>query len=117
MEKGSDRSSAVIMPGVTRAAVLRDPIAPGGTAQLGAIQAVAPFLGIAVRASHSAHLDAPPTQDALNRVRFIDMAQPDSETRRRCRGERRTEALGQIFKKVSRSKKHVQLLFASVQLA
>jgi putative ABC transport system substrate-binding protein len=37
-----------IVPGVTRAAVLRDPTAPGGSAQLGAIQAVAPFLGMEV---------------------------------------------------------------------
>ena len=37
-----------IVPGVTRAAVLRDPIAPGGNAQLGAIQAVAPFLAMEV---------------------------------------------------------------------
>jgi putative ABC transport system substrate-binding protein len=37
-----------IVPGLTRAAVLRDPTAPGGSAELGAIQAVAPFLGMEV---------------------------------------------------------------------
>jgi putative ABC transport system substrate-binding protein len=37
-----------IMPGVTRAAVLRDPAVPSGTGQFGAIQAVAPSLGVEV---------------------------------------------------------------------
>jgi ABC-type uncharacterized transport system substrate-binding protein len=35
-----------VAPGVTRAAVLRDPTTPGGMGQFGAIQAVAPSLGI-----------------------------------------------------------------------
>src|SRR5262249_5288864 len=34
-----------ITPGVTRAAVLRDPVLPSGTGQFAAIQAVAPSLG------------------------------------------------------------------------
>jgi putative ABC transport system substrate-binding protein len=38
-----------VAPGVTRVAVLRDPIAGGGTGQLGAIQAVAPSLAVDVR--------------------------------------------------------------------
>jgi putative tryptophan/tyrosine transport system substrate-binding protein len=37
-----------IAPQVTRAAVIRDPTIPGGTAQFGAIQAVAPSLGVEV---------------------------------------------------------------------
>ena len=37
-----------IAPGVTRAAVLRDTASPAGNAQLGAIQAVAPSLGVEV---------------------------------------------------------------------
>ena len=37
-----------IAPGVTRAAVLRDPANPTGTGQFGAIQAVAPSLGVEV---------------------------------------------------------------------
>ena len=37
-----------IVPGVTRAAVLRDPANPSGTGQFGAIQAVAPSLGVEV---------------------------------------------------------------------
>ena len=35
-----------ITPGVTRAAVLRDPVLPSGTGQFAAIQAVAPSLGV-----------------------------------------------------------------------
>ena len=37
-----------IAPGVTRAAVLRDPAIPAGIGQFGAIQAVAPSLGVEV---------------------------------------------------------------------
>src|SRR5215831_9175103 len=37
-----------IAPGMTRAAVLRDPSIPSGSGQLGAIQAVGPFLGVEV---------------------------------------------------------------------
>jgi putative tryptophan/tyrosine transport system substrate-binding protein len=37
-----------IAPGVTRAGVLRDPTNPAGTAQFGAIQAVAPSLGLEI---------------------------------------------------------------------
>ena len=37
-----------IAPGVTRVAVLRDPATPTGTGQFGAIQAVAPSLGVEV---------------------------------------------------------------------
>src|SRR5215475_8876148 len=37
-----------ISPGVTRAAVLRDPSIPSGSGQLGAIQAVGPFLGVEI---------------------------------------------------------------------
>ena len=37
-----------VVPNVTRAAVLRDPANPAGSAQFGAIQAVAPSLGIGV---------------------------------------------------------------------
>ena len=37
-----------IAPGVTRVAVLRDPAIAGGTGQFGAIQAVAPSLGVEV---------------------------------------------------------------------
>ena len=37
-----------IAPGVTRAAVLRDPANPSGTGQFAAIQAVAPSLGVEV---------------------------------------------------------------------
>ena len=37
-----------IAPGVTRVAVLRDPAIPSGTGQFGAIQAVAPSLGVEV---------------------------------------------------------------------
>ena len=37
-----------IAPGVTRAAVLRDPAIPSGIGQFGAIQAVAPSLGVEV---------------------------------------------------------------------
>ena len=37
-----------VAPGVTRAAVLRDPDTPGGTGQFGAIQSVAPSLGVEV---------------------------------------------------------------------
>ena len=37
-----------IMPGVTRAAVLRDPAMSSGTGQFGAIQAVAPSLGVEI---------------------------------------------------------------------
>src|SRR5271166_1503519 len=37
-----------IAPNVTRAAVLRDPANPAGTAQFGAIQAVAPSLGLEI---------------------------------------------------------------------
>jgi len=37
-----------IAPGVTRAAVLRDPANPSGTGQFGAIQSVAPSLGVEV---------------------------------------------------------------------
>ena len=39
-----------IAPGVTRAAVLRDPAISGGVGQFGAIQAVAPSLGVEVSA-------------------------------------------------------------------
>src|SRR6185436_10497630 len=39
-----------IAPGVTRAAVLRDPALPSGTGQFGAIQAVAPSLRVEVNA-------------------------------------------------------------------
>src|SRR5215472_7849382 len=35
-----------ISPGVSRAAVVRDPSIPSGSGQLGAIQAVGPFLGV-----------------------------------------------------------------------
>jgi putative ABC transport system substrate-binding protein len=38
-----------IAPAVTRAAILRDPTSPTGTGQFGAIQSVAPALGIEVR--------------------------------------------------------------------
>ena len=38
-----------IAPGVTRAAVIRDPTAPAGTGQFGAIQSVAPSLGVELR--------------------------------------------------------------------
>jgi len=38
-----------IAPGITRAAVIRDPTASGGGGQLGAIQAVAPSLGVELR--------------------------------------------------------------------
>ena len=38
-----------IAPGVTRAAVLRDPAASAGIGQFGAIQAVAPSLGVEVK--------------------------------------------------------------------
>jgi putative ABC transport system substrate-binding protein len=38
-----------IAPRVTRAAVLRNPTAPAGGAQFGALQAVAPFLGMEIR--------------------------------------------------------------------
>ena len=38
-----------IAPGVTRVAVLRDPAIPAGLGQFGAIQAVAPSLGVEVR--------------------------------------------------------------------
>ena len=37
-----------IAPGVTRVAVLRDPAIPAGIGQFGAIQAVAPSLGVEV---------------------------------------------------------------------
>jgi putative ABC transport system substrate-binding protein len=37
-----------IAPGVTRAAILRDPTSPTGTGQFGAIQSVAPALGVEV---------------------------------------------------------------------
>src|SRR5215831_2824155 len=37
-----------IAPGVTRAAIMRDPTAPTGTGQFGAIQSVAPALGVEV---------------------------------------------------------------------
>ena len=37
-----------ISPSVTRAAVLRDPSIPSGSGQLGAIQAVGPFLGVEI---------------------------------------------------------------------
>jgi putative tryptophan/tyrosine transport system substrate-binding protein len=37
-----------ISPNVTRAAVIRDPSVPSGSGQLGAIQAVGPFLGVEV---------------------------------------------------------------------
>jgi ABC-type uncharacterized transport system substrate-binding protein len=37
-----------IAPGVTRAAILRDPTSPKGTGQFGAIQSVAPALGVEV---------------------------------------------------------------------
>jgi ABC-type uncharacterized transport system substrate-binding protein len=37
-----------ISPSVTRAAVIRDPSIPSGSGQLGAIQAVGPFLGVEV---------------------------------------------------------------------
>ena len=37
-----------IAPGVTRVAVLRDPAIPSGTGQFGAIQSVAPSLGVEV---------------------------------------------------------------------
>ena len=37
-----------ISPGVTRAAVIRDPSIPSGSGQLGAIQAVGPFLGVEI---------------------------------------------------------------------
>ena len=37
-----------IAPGVTRAAVLRDPAIPPGSASCGAIQAVAPSFGVEV---------------------------------------------------------------------
>jgi len=37
-----------ISPGVSRAAVVRDPSIPSGSGQLGAIQAVGPFLGVEV---------------------------------------------------------------------
>ena len=38
-----------IAPGVTRAAVLRDPAIPAGIGQLGAIQAAAPSFGVELR--------------------------------------------------------------------
>jgi putative tryptophan/tyrosine transport system substrate-binding protein len=38
-----------IVPALTRAAVLRDPTVPSGTGQLGAIQSVAPALGVELR--------------------------------------------------------------------
>jgi ABC-type uncharacterized transport system substrate-binding protein len=38
-----------IVPGVTRAAIMRDPTAPSGTGQFGAIQSVAPSLGVELR--------------------------------------------------------------------
>ena len=38
-----------IAPGVTRAAIIRDPTAPAGTGQFGAIQSVAPSLGVELR--------------------------------------------------------------------
>ena len=37
-----------VSPNVTRAAVIRDPSVPSGSGQLGAIQAVGPFLGVEV---------------------------------------------------------------------
>ena len=39
-----------IAPGVRRAAVVRDPSSPSGSGQLGAIQAVGPFVGVGVSA-------------------------------------------------------------------
>ena len=39
-----------IAPRVTRAAVVRDPTSPSGSGQLGAIQAVGPFVGVEVSA-------------------------------------------------------------------
>jgi putative tryptophan/tyrosine transport system substrate-binding protein len=38
-----------IAPGITRAAILRDPAIPSGTGQWGAIQSVAPSLGVELR--------------------------------------------------------------------
>jgi putative tryptophan/tyrosine transport system substrate-binding protein len=38
-----------IAPGITRAAILRDPAIPSGTGQSGAIQSVAPSLGVELR--------------------------------------------------------------------
>jgi ABC-type uncharacterized transport system substrate-binding protein len=38
-----------IAPGITRAAVIRDPTDPAGTGQFGAIQSVAPSLGVELR--------------------------------------------------------------------
>jgi putative ABC transport system substrate-binding protein len=37
-----------VSPGLTRAAVIRDPSIPSGSGQLGAIQAVGPFLGVEI---------------------------------------------------------------------
>jgi putative ABC transport system substrate-binding protein len=37
-----------VAPGVTRAAILRDPALPSGTGQFGAIQSVAPSFGIEI---------------------------------------------------------------------
>jgi ABC-type uncharacterized transport system substrate-binding protein len=38
-----------IVPGVTRAAIMRDPTLPSGTGQFGAIQSVAPSVGVELR--------------------------------------------------------------------
>jgi len=44
-----------ISPGVTRAAVIRDPSIPSGSGQLGAIQAVGPFLGVDISPIDARH--------------------------------------------------------------
>jgi putative ABC transport system substrate-binding protein len=46
-----------IAPRVTRAAVVRDPSSPSGSGQLGAIQAVGPFVGVGVSAIDARNAD------------------------------------------------------------
>jgi hypothetical protein len=79
-----------IASGVTRVAVLRDPALPSGTGQFGAIQSVAPSLGVEVSPINVR--DAPEIERAVTAfARSIARAHSASEDARERAGDTRPE--------------------------
>ena len=72
-----------IAPGVTRVAVLRDPAITAGIGQFGAIQAVAPSLGVEVSPVNVR--DAGEIERAVAALRALPERRPDRDGERRWR--------------------------------
>ena len=72
-----------IAPGVTRAAVLRDPAIAAGPGQLGAIQSVAPSLGVELTPVNVR--DAGEIERAVTSIRARAEWRPDRDRRARWR--------------------------------